>query len=631
MKRSWCIADGLATTVYKIRPRQSGPWLDVMIWFPWWPFDAIITVDGTEVAVSRAVPPAHDRAVPGAFTVKDVQRAQDERSQRVDFVLEPLPDQPRIAVTLHAELIDDQPLLRTWLTIRNDDAVPHVIQRIALETVYPIRQEMEHLTTWHDVEIGDDPRFIGCSMPRTRTLFDRALPPGATMDSFALLSAACPSDSRWHIAARHDLIHAFAPHTRHPKLLQQYADWRDLADLRQSVDEAGELGIEVVLAFVHEGWSYGDLDLNPKLFPRGDADLRELCDYARAGGVEIGFYLGECIAHPGARVLVDHPDWQFLGENGSRYDPGGIGNMCPSSGWGEHVHRKVDHLMDLGVAAFQTDGPPYHQTCHEPSHNHGSPQTAKLDNWHWEREFNRHMVERGAFVQSPTGIEVLFDGVAQIPGGYTEDDQSVLVGLDQVTQFRANLLINSEKYPPSARWGFFLIGDLFSSRPGMVNDPENELVRFEHGLAGHLGYGFSACLHGKHLFNGPRSKAIAQRWLGFYKRYRPLLTGRTLPLRIPDSRGLDAVMHCSPTDNPCAVVVVFNPSEQERRGYFTLPLEFAGWEPGRAATLRRNGAGEATPISIDDQGNALLDMTLTAGTVEWWEVTWGSETKSIRV
>lgn len=621
LQRSWCTVDGLATTRYRIRPYADGPWLDVLYFFDWWPFEALVTVNGHEMPVTRHQPVEAASNISGAFVLEKVCRNEDELSQRIDFALAPREGFPPLHATLHFELRHDEPLLRSWLSLRNNGLEPLHIEAVALEAIYKTRLECEYMLSSKEACLGDDERFVQFSVPRTIAQYQRTLAPGQNLESFSLMTAVCASNSRARSVARHDLIHAFAPQTRHPKIYQQAIGWQGPADLKQSVDEAAEVGIEVLAFFSIEGVSLGDLELNPDLFPNGEEDVRGLCRYARGRGVEIGFYVGECIAPVGSRVQREHPEWQFLGANDSRYDPAAIGNMCTVTGWGDYFRRKVDWLLDMGVTALQTDGPPYSQLCLDESHGHQSPETSKLDNWQWERDFNRDMARRGIFVQSPTGPSVLFDGVSQISGGYTEDDQAVLVGLDQVTQFRAGLSAHTEQLPPSCRWGFFLIGSIFD-RPGMVTDPENELVSLEHGLAGHLGSGFSSCLHGTHLFNGPRSKAIVERWIGFYKTYRHNLTCRTIVLRAPDSRGLDAVFHCNPRSNPCAVVVVFNPTERELSGSFLLPLEFAGWERGRTARVTFGTAAGTRDIKVDDQGQALLEVTLAGRAVEWWEINW---------
>jgi len=549
--RSWCVADGLATTEYKIRPTGSGIWLEAMHWHPWWPCDGIVTVDGIDLPVSRTVNPPDFGMIRGQFLVKDVHQENSPRAQRVDFTLTPLPGLPGVELVLHAELLNDRPMLRTWLTVRNVSASPCEISRFALESIYPSRLEMEFMFTGFDVECfsGNDPRFLGRSTPRTTKLL-RTLQPGQSLDSFSLLTAVCPADYRWHIVARHDLVHEFAPHTKNPKILQQANEWKNPDDLRQAVNEAADVGIDVVLLFT-DGWTYGDFQLNKRFFPNGDADLKALCDYAATRGVQIGFYVGECIAPHGCDILKKHPDWEFLGVDGRRYDPGAIGNMCPSSGWGDHFRKNVDRLLDLGVKVLQTDGPPYNQVCYQKSHGHRSPETACVDNWIWEQQFNRDMLQRGIFVQSPTTESRLFDGAGQICGGYTEDDMSVLVGLDQITQFRSNLVAVNDKLPPSCRWGFMSVGTMYEgTRPSMVNDPENNLTQLDHALATHLGLGFTACLHGAHIFNGPKSKALVKKWIAFYNKYKPLLTARTLTLRAPSFTGLDAVLHCSPLNNP---------------------------------------------------------------------------------
>ena len=624
IRRSWCIVDGLATTEYAIRPREGGPWLEAMHWHPWWPLDGLVAVDGVDLPISRTVDPPEEGMIRGVFAVRDVRRWTGDGSHGVDFVLAPGEGLPRVEVTLHAELIGDQPLMRTWLTAVNVSDGPLRITRTALEAVYPNRLEMEVMWSGFDTEclVDNDQRFPARAIPRT-VRYEQPLGPGQSCESFRLMTAVCPSDRQWRTAARHDLVHAFAPHTCRPKILQQADGWADLDELRASIDEAAAVGVEVVLLFVAEGWSYGDLELSPKLFPRGEQDVRELCRYAEQRGVEIGFYVGECIATPDSRIVQEHPDWQFLGIEGRRYSPGSIGNMCLSSPWGEHFRRKIDWLLGLGVRALQTDGPPYSQVCFEASHGHGSPETACLENWAWEQRFNRDRAERGVFVQSPTVASRLFDGVGQIPGGYTEDDMSVLKGLDQITQFRANLVAANDQLPPSCRWGFMSVGTMYGGgRPSMVGDPEHELDRLEHALATHLGLGFTGCLHGKHLYSGPKSRAVVERWIGFYRTYRRLLTARTVTLGTPDCRGIDGVMHCHPHDNPCAVAVLFNPSDRPQCARFLLPLELAGWREGRKATVRAEDCGEAGPLEIDDRGCGLLEVHLGPRQVSWREVNW---------
>ena len=626
IQRSWCIEDGLATTVFNMRPRGIGPWREVMHFDPWFPFEALLVVDGQEMAISRFEIQKEMANLQGVFALQDVARLQTDLGERLDFDLVALPGLPQIALTLHCELVRNQPLLRTWLTIRNQDTVPHVVERVTLEAIYHARRnrELNYLFSRQDVDIVADPRFISYFLAQTQTPNVKPLAPNETTESFALMTGVCPPDARWRTAINHDLIHTFAPQTRRPLIHQQFQGWQDTADLRQSIDEAAEIRVELLFLQYNDGLSYGDLNLNAKLFPGGEDDLRLLCEYAKKRGVRIGCYVGVCMADYDSKVVQAHPDWQFLGDNGTRYNPYGAGNMCPSSPWGTHLRQKLERFAELGISAFQTDGPPYAQICHEVAHGHPSPKTAKLDNWNWERGFNRYWTAQDVVIQSPTEYPVLFDGVSQLCGGYTEDEQETLAGQEQITNFRAGLLSAMETLPASCQWGFLLVGKLHGSRPAMVSDIEAESALYEQALAGHLGYGLTGCLNTKNLFTGPRSKAIALRWIGFYKRYRALLTDRTLLLKLPDGQGLDAVVHVTDSDDSqtCAVVVVFNPTDQPRQGVFCIPLEFAGWVPGKTAQLRRNGEGDPLLAEVDDQGQAIVRVAVAPQSVDWWEFAW---------
>jgi len=622
VRRSWCVADGLATTVYQFRLRPDGPWLDVFYWRDWYPFDAIVTVDGIDLPVSRLTPNAHNASMAGAFVVAGVERTRAADREGIRFTLRSVENVPRIEVVFQWETLLAQPLARAWVEIVNRGDAPCRVDRIRMEPYNDRRVEVEYMAMAHDVAYGSDARTIGSICPATVAPLGRVLRPGDRMEGFPLLVGFALSDPRSRAVIRQDLVHAFAPHTRQPLIMHQM-ECANRETMLRAVEAAGEAGIEMLML---RGLPRGQLVLREDLFPGGEEDLRRLCRMAGERGVKIGFYIGMCIHEPGEEPVRRHPDWQFLRADGRRYDPHGDGNMCPGSPWGACVLAFSKRLVELGVRGLQTDGPPYQQECHEAAHGHASPDSARIENWEWEREFNRTLASLGVYLQSPQNPKVLFDGVAQICGGYTEEDQIALRGMEQVVQFRANLTSNLQQrgwsggaFPASCQWGFLSM-EGFIGRESMVGDPESNPVLYEHALATHLGLGFGGCLFGDRLSNGPHSRAILAKWIGFFKKYRRIHTCRNLVLRTATGNALDGVLHACPDGEPGAVAVVFNPLDRPLRGQFALPMEFAGWKAGQAGVVLRGGEGQPRAVTADAQAQIVLEVEMPPDAVAWWEV-----------
>ena len=63
------------------------------------------------------------------------------------------------------------------------------------------------------------------------------------------------------------------------------------------------------------------------------------------------------------------------------------------------------------------------------------------------------------------------------------------------------------------------------------------LLQYEWAMAQYLSYGVAACYRGPRLYDSVQSLAIARKWVGFYKKYRDIVTSDIVHVRRPDMQG----------------------------------------------------------------------------------------------
>ncbi len=69
-----------------------------------------------------------------------------------------------------------------------------------------------------------------------------------------------------------------------------------------------------------DGWqnNVGDWALDPKKFPRGDADIKALVDRIHQEGFRAQLWWSPLSAVPDSELLRDHPDYELLNRDGSK-------------------------------------------------------------------------------------------------------------------------------------------------------------------------------------------------------------------------------------------------------------------------------------------------------------------------
>jgi alpha-galactosidase len=153
-----------------------------------------------------------------------------------------------------------------------------------------------------------------------------------------------------------------------------------LKQVYDTLPTAKKLGFSWVT--LDDGWqnNYGDWELDPKKFPRGDADMKALVQKIHDEGFHAQLWWSPLSAVPASQVLKDHPDFALLNRDGSRRKISWWDSdyLCPADGqvieFQKALVRKI--LGDWGFDGLKLDGQFMNAVpeCYNPAHHHKRPE-----------------------------------------------------------------------------------------------------------------------------------------------------------------------------------------------------------------------------------------------------------------
>ncbi|MDW8130411.1 MAG: alpha-galactosidase [Bryobacterales bacterium] len=165
-----------------------------------------------------------------------------------------------------------------------------------------------------------------------------------------------------------------------------------------------------------DGWqtSEGDWFLDPKKFPRGDADMRAMVDRFHAEGFRAQLWWAPLAADPETELLKKHREMLLLNADGSpqRITWWNAWYLCPADPAVVEYHRKlvVKFLRDWDYDGLKIDGqylnavPP----CYNPAHRHARPE----ESVEALQEFFRVIYETSLGIKKDALIEICPCGTA---------------------------------------------------------------------------------------------------------------------------------------------------------------------------------------------------------------------------
>jgi len=131
-----------------------------------------------------------------------------------------------------------------------------------------------------------------------------------------------------------------------------------------------------------DGWqnNYGDWQLDPKKFPRGDADIKAMVERIHQEGFKAQLWWSPLSAVPDSKLLTDEPDLALENQDGSRRKISWWNSyyLCPANSRVVEYHKELVRkiLVDWGFDGLKLDGQHMNgvPACYNPAHHHKRPE-----------------------------------------------------------------------------------------------------------------------------------------------------------------------------------------------------------------------------------------------------------------
>jgi hypothetical protein len=547
-----------------------------------------------------------------------------------------------VSVEVHYEIYDGLPLLSKWIRVKNDsdqsicinrfasellacveaesmvenrpanrtrNAVPDLFPNIQVETDYAMGAMDSKTANGYSVHWEEDPQYdtqvsylrasrcllrVGLNVGPEQTVEARS-----HFESFRAYVMPLDSTDRERCGlAQRKLYRTIAPWIQENPLML-HARFSDPDRLRQAIDQASDVGFEVVIQTFGSGFNIEN-DSTEYL----DA-LRTLSDYAKSKGVELGGY----------SLLSSRTIGNGMDNHAPDDLPEAHGNS-PNlvSPWGQAYFAKVKNFFSTtGLGLLEHDGPypgDFDQTA-RPPYQKGFDDSQYIQ-WKTTTDFYSWLRSEGVYLNQPDWY--FLKGANKTAMGYREVNWS-LPRREQQIHTRQNIYDGTWTKTPSMGWMFVPLTEYHGGGPAATIEPLNEnLSHYETMLASNLLLGVQACYRGPRLYDSQETRAMVKKWVDLYKRHRDILESDLLHLRRADGHRLDFMMHVNPQLDTSGFLAVFNPTNSDREERILVPLYYTGL----TGTVQvREKDGEARVFQLDARQRLELELKVPANGITW--------------
>ena len=537
----------------------------------------------------------------------------------------PRTDLPKIAV--HYELYDGIPLFSKWLSISNDGGKPVRVNSFTADELKLAEVESsvntapasEKFNLWveTDMAFGDmAPEYAGPCVSYqsdpdypTQVNYDRLTPcllrcqpplgpdqevsKDKPLESFRVFELLLDSTERERRSlARRKMYRVIAPWTQENPLMFHKVQ-SDPKTVREAIDQAAEVGFEMVILSFGSGFNFESRD------PAYQNGFKELADYGRSKGVALGGY--SLLASRGAAKPGDN----------TQDSPARYGVMpCLGTRWGlDYLTNIVDFTRHSGLGVFENDGSYPGDLCAATDHPfHRGKDDSQWVMWRAITDQYRTLRSEGVFLNVPDWY--FLTGANKCGMGYRETNWSLPRAEQEIIE-RQNMFDGTWSKTQSMGWMFVPLSQYHGGGAAATIEPLAEhLPHYEARLANLLGYGVQACYRGPRLFDTPETKALVVKWVSFYKQHRDVLdNGDIIHLRRPNGRDWDGILHANPSGEEKGLAVFYNPLAEPITRRIEVPLHYTGLTAQAMVSI--NGASPVV-TRLDAANVATLDIQIPA-------------------
>jgi hypothetical protein len=398
--------------------------------------------------------------------------------------------------------------------------------------------------------------------------------------------------------SRRRMYRTIAPwSTENPILM--HARHSDPDAVRLAIDQCAEVGFEMLILSFGSGFDMESTD------PAYRARIRELVDYGRAKGVELGGY--SLLA---SRAVSAEDD--VLAAGTLARGKAIFGNSpCLMSAWGQAYFQRIESfLAETGMMVLEHDGSYPGDVCASEQHpGHTGLADSQWRQWRGIMDFYARCRGRGIYLNVPDWY--FLGGANKCAMGYRETNWS-LPRAEQILHGRQNIYDGTWDKTPSMGWMFVPLTEYQGGGAAATIEPLREhLEAYEAHLANNFGAGVQACWRGPRLYDSEETKALVKRWVDFYLEHRRILDSDVIHLRRADGRDWDGWLHVDPHGRERGLAMLYNPTGSAIERELELPLYYTGLRE----RARVESCFQVVPpmeVRIDQQGRARVSVSIPA-------------------
>ncbi|WP_373523430.1 alpha-galactosidase [Aquiflexum sp.] len=511
------------------------------------------------------------------------------------------PDYDGLQLKIHYEIFDDLPLIAKYLTMENHSNKSITINQVVNENLGSVEEESavvgstEKMKKTHQLYIENNFAFNNAMHAElssqathwkpdpgytSQVNYDLHTPsimevypeegigmkllPGENFKSIRTYELVLDSyDRERNGLARRKMYRAIAPWVLQNPIFMHLVSKND-EEVRTAIDQCVDTGYEALIL------SFGS---HINMEDNSDANIQRwkaLADYAHENGVKIGGY-----SLFSSRTISPEHDVisRITGKPGGAF----FGNApCLASQWGLDYLEKLKYFFEkTGFDIFENDGPYPGDVCASSNHpGHEGLHDSQWVQFQLQKELYQWMNARGIYINAPDWY--FLDGTHKIALGYREVNFSLPRERQKILN-RQNIYDGTWEKTPSMGWGFVPLTAYHGGGEDAVLEPLSEhLEDYRQLMMQYYGAGVQACYRGPRLYDTEDTKAVVIEVIDWYKKYREILNADIIRLRRADGRDWDGWMHVDPKGKEKALVMLFNPTQEDMEKELELPLYYTG-------------------------------------------------------
>ncbi len=523
-----------------------------------------------------------------------------------------------VVVEIHYEMYDGMPVICKWLKIVNQSANEIRINSFKSEILAVTEPEsavdpkknwmLPNITVETDYNFGgmSNESIFGSSVAwnidplyktqvnyeRTTTCLletypkygpDQVVKSGGSFESFRTWELIHDSRDQERKGLEHRrMMRALAPWATENPILMHVSSSKDEA-VKKAIDQCAEVGFEMVIMTFGSGFNIENESTE-------NIDrMTKLAAYAHSKGIALGGYSLLASRKVGGGNDVVMPEGMT---------PRFGNSPCLESEWGIKYFDELYHFYEkTGMDILEHDGSYPGDIC--ASANHPGHEGLKDSQWNQFKKisaFYQWCRAKGIYLNVPDYY--FLSGSNKTGMGYRETNWSLPRAQQEIIE-RQNIYDGTWDKTPSMGWMFVPLVQYHGGGAEATIEPLKEhLPHYGQRLANLFGAGVQACYRGPQLYDAPETKALVEKWVGFYKKHREVLDGDIIHLRRPDGCDYDAILHVNPQGVEKGLLMIYNPLNEAITRNIKIPVYYTGLTT-KVQAQPNDGPVKTYPVSRD--------------------------------